>query len=117
MTETTSTPPPAQQPSQPPPPQPPNLVDLINAIADRAKPIMDLITTTMQERQKGVQEELRFQVHMAWVAISVVIAIVAVSAFLTFRGKIDGSTFTFLLGLIVGYVLTFVRDQIVGREE
>jgi hypothetical protein len=51
---------------------------------------------------------------MAWVAVSVVGLIIAVSGFLTYKGKIDGSTFTFLLGLIVGYVLTFLRDQITG---
>jgi hypothetical protein len=53
---------------------------------------------------------------MAWAAICVVAVIVGVAAFLTYHGKIDGSTFTFLLGLIVGYVLTFVRDQITGPE-
>jgi len=104
-------------PTQPPDPhQGPTLVDIVNVIADRAKPIIDLITTTMQERQKGITEELRFQARMAWVAISVVIVVVGVAAFLTLRGKIDGATFTFLLGLIVGYVLTFVRDQITGPE-
>lgn len=117
LTEPT-TPPGPTPPSQASPPgaSQPTLADLINVIADRAKPIIDLITTTMQERQKGIKEELRFQVHMAWVAISVVIAIVAVAAVLTYLGKIDGSTFAFLLGLIVGYVLTFVRDQIMGPD-
>lgn len=123
MTEPT-TPPPESTPPEPTPaasPRPPGtnppaLVDLINVVADRVKPIIDLITSTMQERQKGIKEELRFQVHMAWVAISVVIAIVVVAAVLTYFGKIDGSTFAFLLGLIVGYVLTFVRDQIMGPD-
>jgi len=107
-------------PTEPPKPSgtlaAPTLIDIINVISDRAKPIMDLITATMQERQKGINEELRFQARMAWVAVSVVIAIIGVAAFLTYKGKIDGSTFTFLLGLIVGYVLTFVRDQITGPE-
>jgi uncharacterized membrane protein len=107
---------PPSGPPPPPGPRQPTLVDLINAVADRVKPIIDLITSTMQERQKGIKEELRFQVHMAWVAISVVIAIVVVAAVLTYFGKIDGSTFAFLLGLIVGYVLTFVRDQIMGPD-
>lgn len=104
-------------PAQPPPRPALSIIDLVNAIADRAKPLLDLITSTMQERQKGITEELRFQIRMAWVAVTVVIVIVGVAAYLTFRGKIDGSTFTFLLGLIVGYVLTFVRDQIRGPGE
>jgi lipopolysaccharide export LptBFGC system permease protein LptF len=104
-------------PAQPPPRPAVNLIDLVNVVADRAKPLLDLITTTMQERQKGITEELRFQTRMAWVAITVVVVIVGVAAYLTFRNKIDGSTFTFLLGLIVGYVLTFVRDQIRGPGE
>ena len=40
------------------------------------------------------------------------IVIIGVATYLTLRGKIDGSTLTFLLGVIVGYVLTFVRCQV-----
>jgi hypothetical protein len=42
---------------------------------------------------------------MSWIALSLVALIVGVAAFLTYRGKIDGSTFTFLWELIIGYVL------------
>jgi len=51
---------------------------------------------------------------MSLFAVLLVAFIVLVAGLLTWKGKIDGSTFTFLLGLIVGYVLTFVRDQITG---
>lgn len=102
-------------PKQPPGPQP-NLVDLITILAEKADPIVKLLTTTMEGYQKGKEREVRFQTRMAWAAISVVVVIVGVAALLTYHGKIDGSTFTFLLGLIVGYVLTFVRDQITGPE-
>lgn len=94
----------------------PNVVDLIAILADKADPIVTLLKTTIQGYQSGKQREVRFQTHMAWVAVSVVLVIILVAAFLTYHGKIDGSTFTFLLGLIVGYVLTFVRDQITGPE-
>jgi len=94
----------------------PNLVDLITILAEKADPILKLLTTTMDGYQKGKEREGRFRTRMAWAAISVVVVIVGVAAFLTYHGKIDGSTFTFLLGLIVGYVLTFVRDQITGPE-
>jgi hypothetical protein len=94
----------------------PNLVDLITILAEKADPIVKLLNTTIQGYQTGKDREVRFRIHMSWVAVSVVVLIVGVSGFLTYRGKIDGSTFTFLLGLILGYVLTFVRDQITGPE-
>ncbi len=105
------------EPTQPSGPQPrPTLIDIINVIAEKADPIVKLVSAAMDRYQTGQNREIRFQTHMAWVAISVVVVIVGVAAFLTYVGKIDGSTFTFLLGLIVGYVLTFVRDQITGPE-
>lgn len=90
----------------------PTLLDVINLVADKADPIVKLLSTSIDRYQKGQEREIRFQVHMAWVAVSVVFLIIGVAAWLTYLGKVDGSTFTFLLGLIVGYVLTFIRDQI-----
>lgn len=98
------------------PPQTPSLIDLVNVLADRADPIVNLIQTTVTSYQHGKEREIGFQKHMSLVALAVVVFIVGIAAFLTYRGKIDGSTFTFLLGLIVGYVLTFVRDQVTGKE-
>jgi uncharacterized membrane protein len=98
------------------PPGPPNLIDIINVIAQRADSLLNLAKGMMDQHQKGQEREDRFQIHMAWIALSVVMGIVGIAAFLTYHEKIDGSTFTFLLGLVVGYVLTFVRDQITGPE-
>jgi hypothetical protein len=104
-------------PQQPVPPEPsPNLVDLINVLADRMDAIIKVYQTTMAHRQTTQVNEDRFQMKMSWLALSMVAFIVVVAAFLTYRGKIDGSTFTFLPGLIVGYLLTFVRDQITGPD-
>lgn len=94
----------------------PTLLDLINLIADKADPIVKLISTSVDRYQSGQEREIKFQVHMAWIAVSVVFSIIGVAAWLTYLGKVDGSTFTFLLGLIVGYVLTFIRDQIKSPE-
>jgi hypothetical protein len=113
-------PPPAPAPPLAPPPggplPQPNLIDLIKVLADKIDPIIKVITTTLDHRQKEQESEIKFQIHMSWTGVSVIFLIVLVSAFLTYKGKIDGSTFTFLLGLIVGYMLTFVRDQIKGGE-
>jgi lipopolysaccharide export LptBFGC system permease protein LptF len=124
MTEPAASPQPSgpQPETNTPPKQPsgtqpiPNLIDLINILAEKADPLVKLLTTTIKGYQDGKDREVRFQTRMAWVAVSVVVLIVGVASFLTYHGKIDGSTFTFLLGLIVGYVLTFVRDQITGLE-
>jgi len=101
-------------PPKPPsgPPQQVNLIDIINVLADKADPVVKLLTAGVTSYQKGQEREISFQKHMAWVALSVVVIIVGVAGLLTYKGKIEGSTFTFLLGLIVGYVLTFVRDQV-----
>ena len=103
-----------QQPPQPP--QPLSLPDLIRVIADKVDPLIKLYETAVRERREGQKLEANFQKHMSWMATVVVLAIVGVAAFLTYKGKVDGSTFTFLLGLIVGYVLTFIRDQITGSD-
>ena len=104
-------------PSQPEQPQKESLAHLINVLADNVDPLLNVLKTTMENSQKTQEREISFQKYMSGVAIGLVIVIVGVAAFLTYHGKIDGSTFTFLLGLIVGYVLTFVRDQITGPGE
>ncbi|MFB3917248.1 MAG: hypothetical protein ACE14M_11000 [Terriglobales bacterium] len=93
------------------------LVDLIGVLSQNADPVIKLLTATAEKYQNGKEREVRLKINMAWFAIGVVIVIVGVAGFLTYKSKIDGSTFTFLLGLIVGYVLTFVRDQITGPGE
>lgn len=60
----------------------------------------------LQTSSEGPRARDWFQKHMAWIALTVVVVIVGIAAVLTYKGKIDGSTFTFLLGLIVGHVLT-----------
>ena len=95
----------------------PNLVELITVIAEKAEPIIKVFQATMESYQKGKERDVKLQTRMALIALGTVLAIVGTAGFLTYHGKIDGSTFTFLLGLIVGYVLTFVRDQITGPGE
>ena len=108
----------APTPSKDSPSQPQaNLVDIINVVAEKADPLIKVLTASLEHYQHGKERENRFRVSMAWAAIFIVAVIVGVAGSLTYLGKIDGSTFTFLLGLIVGYVLTFVRDQITGPED
>jgi uncharacterized membrane protein len=90
----------------------PNLIDIINIIADRVDPLLKIVTTMAERMLKSKETEVRYRTRMAWVAVIIVTFIVGVAGFLTYVGKVDGTTFGFLLGLIVGYVLTFIRDSI-----
>ncbi len=103
-------------PKPPRPPSPPNLIDIINTIADRVEPVLKIVTTIAERYLKAQQSRADHNTKMAWVAVAVVTLVVSVSGFLTYVGKVDGSTFTFLLGLIVGYILTFIRDSISPPE-
>lgn len=94
-----------------------SMVDLINAIADRVEPVINIIQTIAESNLKSTQSDSKFRIKMAWIAVIVVAIIVGVATFLTFVDKLDGSTYGFLLGLIVGYMLTFVRDSIKPNKE
>ena len=85
---------------------------VVHAIADRVDPVLKLVTGIMERNLKAQESDSKFRVHMAWVAVLIVGVIVGVAAYLTYVDKLDGSTFGFLLGLVVGYVLTFIRDAI-----
>ena len=92
------------------------LGDIINVVADRIEPIVQLWTTVSQERLKEQQAQARFQTRLSWVAVAVIALIVGTSAFFAYSDKLDGSTFAFLMGTVVGYVLTFLRGWIVPNE-
>ena len=75
----------------------PTLVDIVNVLADRADPVVKLVGAAVTSYQNGQEREIRFQKHMSLIALGTVAFIVGLAAFLTYEGKIDGSTFTFLL--------------------
>jgi lipopolysaccharide export LptBFGC system permease protein LptF len=73
--------------------------------------------TVSKEVARARTARLAFQGRLALAALVVVLAIIATAAWLTHDGKLDGSTFGFLLGVVVGYVLTFVRDAVMPPKE
>ena len=85
---------------------------LIEVISKNVEPISILITNVSEKYIAIKEREFEFSKTMAIIAVIVVALIIVSSAVLTYFEKIDGSTFAFLLGLIVGYVLTFVKDTI-----
>lgn len=99
--------PPVQRPS----PQS-EIALVINAVADRVDPILKLFTAWMERSLQASEAAARHHRRMAWLASGVVLFVVVVAAIMTAMDKVDGSTFTFLLGLVVGYVLTFIKESI-----
>lgn len=85
---------------------------LIEVISKNVEPISTLIANVSDKYIAIKEREFEFSKTMAIIAVIVVALIIVSSAVLTYFEKIDGSTFAFLLGLIVGYVLTFVKDTI-----
>jgi hypothetical protein len=94
-----------------------NILDIIDKIAERIDPLLKLLQTYFEHTLKQEHATAKLHLKMSWIALIVVMLIVGVSGWLTYVDKIDGATFTFLLGLVVGYVLTFVRDAIRRPEE
>jgi hypothetical protein len=84
----------------------------IEVISENVEPLSKLITNIAEKYIAIKEREVKFSIAMGLIAVGVVTLIIVSAAILTYYGKIDGSTFTFLLGLIVGYVLTFVKESI-----
>lgn len=83
---------------------------LVELIATRSEEVIALIESISSRVLESRQARARFTIRMAWLAAVVMVVIVLVAATLTYLGRIDGSTFTFLLGLVSGYLLTFVQN-------
>jgi F0F1-type ATP synthase assembly protein I len=94
-----------------------SLIDVINVVAERVDPLIQLIRTFAETNLKRKQSDSRFRIHMTWIAVVVVGIIVGVATLLTFTAKMDGSAYGFLLGTITGYCLTFIRDAIRPNQD
>ncbi len=89
---------------------------IIEVIAEHEQPITNLINLIADKFLKSSERETKFSFNMALLFVFIISMIVIVSALLTFYDKIDGAALTFLLGLIVGYMLTFIREAIYPPE-
>lgn len=95
----------------------------IEQLAENEKPISnlidkvnELINNIADKFFKHQEHKTRFSIKMSILLAVLVIFIVSIAAILTYYDKVDGATFTFLLGLIVGYVLTFFTGLIYPPE-
>jgi len=93
-----------------------NEKNLIDLLAEHEKPISNLINLIADKFLRHQERETKFSFRMSGLLAGIVIFIVSIASILTYYNKIDGSTFTFLLGLIVGYVLTFFTGLIYPPE-
>ena len=89
-----------------------DLVTLVDLVTSKMDPLLKMVTTFYERRLTQRESEIKFTKFMALCAAALVIFIVLVCAFLTFYGKLDGSTFGFLIGVVIGSALTFVRDMV-----
>ena len=93
-----------------------SFLDVVDRIADRADPIIKIFTSISEKSMQAKEVEAKFRVKVSWIAVGIVMFIVLIAAILCYVGKLDGSTFGFLLGTVVGYVLTFVRDSLAPQR-
>lgn len=77
-----------------------------------AEPLIEMIQAVGERYTESRTTRVWFRIGMTITAAVTVLILVGIAAFLTYHDKIEGSTFGFLLGLIIGYVLTFIRDAI-----
>tara|TARA_R110002050_G_C8589190_1_gene484465 strand:- start:70 stop:510 length:441 start_codon:yes stop_codon:yes gene_type:complete len=84
----------------------------INLLSENADNLISLIKNSADKWLEHKKTSIGFSINMALFAAIIIISIVGSAGWLTYVGKIDGSTFTFLLGLIVGYALTFLQNMI-----
>jgi len=91
--------------------EPPILL-IVDRLADRAEPLIEMIKAVGERYAESRTTRVWFRIGMTVTAALTVLILVSIAAFLTYHDKIEGSTFGFLLGLIIGYMLTFIRDAI-----
>jgi hypothetical protein len=89
-----------------------DLAEVIDTLADRSKELLQLVGGVMGEQRLRRAGEGRFRLWMAIVTGVFLLVIVGTVAGLTYAGKVDGSSFTFLLGVVVGAMLALMRDMI-----
>lgn len=86
--------------------------NLIDFVYKNSEELFSMAKELLKNKIEAIKFTHKFRFRMSLMAVIMVSIIVICASVLTYLNKIDGSTFTFLLGLIVGYVLTYIRDSI-----
>lgn len=93
------------------------LVEIINIVGERYEPLVKLITTVYERRLAQFDAQSKLAKHLSMMAAAIILVIVGSAAVLTYIGKMDGSSFGILLGVVVGYLLNFIRDALKPKAE
>ncbi len=82
----------------------------VQFLSENFDKLTSLIEDITNRRLQFKKTSFKFSTTMSLIALIIVLIIVGSAGWLTYLEKIDGSTFTFLLGLVVGYALTFIQS-------
>jgi hypothetical protein len=84
-------------------------------LAQRSGELVAFIAGIMGQQRLGREIEARFRIRMAVLAGLFVLIVVGLATWLTYAGKLDGGSLSFLLGLVTGYMLNYLRDSMPPR--
>jgi hypothetical protein len=85
----------------------------VSKLIDKLNQTIDNVANKFFQHE---EQKSKFSMKMTRMLVFVMSFIVIVAGILTYLNKIDGSTFTFLLGLIVGYALTYFTGALYPPE-
>lgn len=83
----------------------------VGILIDKVAPLIEKYYTTKLEKIEAPK--------FRWSAIifGIILAgIIGGSMFLVYEGKMGADNFTFLAGVVVGYMMTFIKDLTLGSE-
>lgn len=91
--------------------------DFIEVISKNADPLIKLITN-LSERYIAVKEgQFKFQTNLSRTVFYILGIMIILSGILVGFNKLNGESFTFLLGLISGYLISIIKISMVNKEE
>lgn len=91
--------------------------DFIEAISRNADSLIKLITN-LSERYIAIKEgQFKFHINLGIFVFSTIGLMIILSGILVYFNKLNGESFTFLLGLISGYMISIMKISMAAKEE
>ena len=84
----------------------------LNKIIDKGLPLVEKYFTSKIEKLEAPRFKWMFVIFGAILFISI-----GLTAFLTYHGKISSENFTFLLGILIGSIITLIGDVIINMRD
>lgn len=89
--------------------EPEKMSDLIDAVARNADGLGKLVDRVGAQFNRADETESRRVMVSAWMGFAFMLVAVIVCAWLVFMGRMSDGAFTFLLGVMVAYMMRFVE--------